>query len=49
MIYDEFGQPMRMVRDLYDAERLIKTYKGWRYCFMDVEPPPVLKEEEVLF
>jgi hypothetical protein len=49
MLYDEFGQPIRMVKTKHEAEYLIKTYTDWTYRYMKIDPPPPLQLPEALF
>jgi hypothetical protein len=49
LIYDENGEPMRMVRTLHEAQHLIKTYTDWSYRCVAAEPPPMPKLPEALF
>lgn len=49
LIYDENGEPMRMVRTKHEADHIIKTYTDWSYRFVKAEPPPIPTLPEALF
>jgi len=49
LIYDENGEPMRMVRTIHEAQHIIKTYTDWSYRRVAAEPPPIPKLPEALF
>ena len=49
IIYDENGEPMRMVKTLHEAQHIIKTYTDWSYRYVKATPPPKPELPEALF
>lgn len=49
IIYDENGEPMRMVKTKHEADHIIKTYTDWSYRYIKATPPPKPELPEALF